>query len=450
MTTWQVSFRTALIASGVGAVLLASGMTPARADFMSGLQNWLGGEPGSASNGTQASTEGRRGVWFGRGREEQVQPQGPDPFKEQWVRNPQLGFPTLASENIAQTERAIQIYQQIVAQGGWPRVPELALRPGSRGDEIVSLHKRLEISGDLYGQSVPNEYDQAVVDAVRRFQERHGLPPTGVIDRPTVDAMNVPAHVRLQQLQASLQRLKKAVPQTKNRYVIVNIPSAQSEAVENGQVVGRYTAVVGKADLATPTLESTIQRVSFNPYWNVPKSIVRNDLVPKARELTASGVDFFDTYRMQAIDGSGRILKSNEVDWYGDAVYNYRFRQLPWEENALGYIKLDFPNRYAVYMHDTPEKALFGQELRYESHGCVRIHNVDQMAAWLLRDVPGWGLPRIQELKHTGEQEVVELRSKVQVMFVYIDGWATPDGVIHFRPDIYNQHSSSETASSAY
>ncbi|ODA68580.1 murein L,D-transpeptidase [Methyloligella halotolerans] len=445
MTTWQLNLRGALIATGVGAVItIAAGITPARADFMSGLQNWLGNEPAQA--GTQASSEGRRGIWFGR-RQEQVEPQGPDPFKEQWVRNPQLGFPTLARENIAQTERAIQIYEQIVARGGWPRVPELALRPGSRGDEIVTLHQRLEISGDLYGQSVPNEYDETLVQAVRRFQESHGLPPTGVIDRPTVDALNVPAEVRLQQLKASLAALKKAVPQTKNRYVIVNIPAAQSEAVENGQVVGRYTAVVGKADLATPTLESTIQRVSFNPYWNVPKSIVRNDLVPKARELTASGIDFFDTYRMQAIDGSGRILRSDQIDWYGDAVYGYRFRQLPWEENALGYIKLDFPNKYAVYMHDTPEKALFGQELRYESHGCVRIHNVDQLAAWLLRDVPGWDLPRIQELKHTGEQEVVSLRSKVQVMFVYIDGWATPDGVIHFRPDIYNKNSGATTAS---
>ncbi|MEG6509552.1 L,D-transpeptidase family protein [Methyloligella sp. 2.7D] len=443
MQIWQRNTTRLIAASLAGAVLCAYTPTTGHAQFL-GLQKFLGNKDSSSGSPAAESSQRRGWGWFRRGDTDQ---DGNDPFKAQWVTNPRPGFPTLSSQNIELTRQTVEQYENIVARGGWPRVPELALKPGSRGQAVITLHQRLEISGDLVGTSVPNVYDEAVTRAVQKFQVRHGLPPTGVLDRPTVDAMNVPASVRLQQLKASLTRLRKLAPKAHGRYVIVNIPAAQSEAVDNGQVVDRYTVVVGKANLATPTLESKIMQISFNPYWNVPRSIVRNDLVPKARELQARGVDMLATYRMQAIDGSGQILGPGQVDWYSDAVYGYRFRQLPWEENSLGFVKIDFPNRHAVYMHDTPEKAIFSQELRYESHGCVRVHNVSNLVAWLLQDNPGWDINRIQQMKMTGEQQIVKLKRPVPVMFIYVSAWTTPDGMANFRPDIYQVDTTSTTAS---
>ena len=354
------------------------------------------------------------------------------------IVNPALGSPTLAKQNIAATKAAIQKYKAIVAQGGWPSVPAVAMKPGSRGPEIVTLHRRLEIGGDLVGVSVPKQYDAAVVAAVKRFQARHGLPATGVVDsKATIQALNVPASVRLAQLQGSLKRLQKLAPRTGSRYVVVNVPAAQVEAVEGGRVAQRHAAVVGKIERPTPQLSSKIHRVKFNPYWYVPRSIIHKDLVPKGRQFASRGQDVLAAYRMDAFDPQGNQLDPRQINWFGEEVYSYNFRQQPWEENSLGFVKIDFPNKDAVYLHDTPLKSLFGKALRYESSGCVRVHNVDQLVAWILRDKQDWNLGRIQSMKDNGQQVNVPSQS-IPVHLAYINGWATPDGQVHFRPDIYN------------
>lgn len=364
-------------------------------------------------------------------------PQG-DP-EVNMIVNPALGAPTLASQNIAATKAAIQKYKGIVAQGGWPTVPAVAMKPGSRGPEIVTLHRRLEISGDLVGMSIPDEYDAAVVAAVKRFQSRHGLPPTGVIDsKATVEALNVPATVRLAQLQANLKRLQSLAPKASGRYILVNIPAAQVEAVENGRVAQRHAAVVGKIERPTPELSSRVTDINFNPYWHVPRSIIHKDLVPKGREFASRGQDMLAAYRMEVFDPQGNPLDPRQIDWFGEAVYTYNFRQRPWDENSLGFVKINFPNKDAVYLHDTPLKSLFGKAVRFESSGCVRVHNVDHLVAWILRGNPNWNLARIQSMKHNGEQIDVKVSQRIGVYLAYVSAWATPDGQVHFRPDIYN------------
>jgi murein L,D-transpeptidase YcbB/YkuD len=366
----------------------------------------------------------------------------------QWITNPALGTPTLSTRNIESTKAAIQRYQAIVANGGWPTVPAYAMRPGSSGETVEILKRRLDISGDLAGQSIPSEYDEATTQAVRKFQSRHALPPTGVIDRATIDVMNIPASVRLAQLQANLKRLQTLAPAATGRYVAVNIPAAQVEAVESGQVAQRHAAVVGKLERATPELSSKIQEVNFNPYWNVPRSIVQKDLVPKGREMAQRGQDLLSAYRMEAFTASGTPIDARSIDWFGTDVYTYSFRQLPWSENSLGFVKINFPNKDAVYMHDTPLKSLFGRNVRFESSGCVRVHNVEGLVAWILRDTPGWSLERVLSMKQSGEQADVKLSKPMPVYFVYISAWSTPDGVVNFRPDIYNQDGGGgETAS---
>jgi murein L,D-transpeptidase YcbB/YkuD len=152
-------------------------------------------------------------------------------------------------------------------------------------------------------------------------------------------------------------------------------------------------------------------------------------------------------YHMQVFDTAGQPVDPRQIDWFGEAVYKYKFRQLPWEENSLGFVKINFPNKDAVYMHDTPLKSLFGRKLRFESSGCVRVHHVEDVVAWLLRDTPGWDKPRIMSMKQTGEQLDVKLTKPVPVYFAYISAWATPDSVVNFRPDIYNTDGAAETAS---
>jgi murein L,D-transpeptidase YcbB/YkuD len=438
-----------MVAAGLVAALLVASAEPSSA----GPFNWFGrnqqdqGAPSTGdSPGASGGGGGLFGGLFGGGRSSQPSTESQaselplgDP-EVAMILNPALSTPTLATQNIGPTKAAIEQYKGIVAQGGWPMVPAVAMRPGSRGQEIVTLHRRLEVSGDLVGMSVPDEYDATLVAAVKRFQARHGLPPTGVIDsKATVAALNVPATVRLAQLEANLKRLQKLAPRAANRYVLVNIPAAQVEAVENGRVIQRHAAVVGKPELPTPELSSKVKEVNFNPYWYVPRSIVQNDLVPKGREFARAGRDMLAAYHMQAFDPDGNPVDPRTIDWNGQAVYTYNYRQLPWAENSLGYIKINFPNKDAVYMHDTPLKSLFGKAIRYESHGCVRVHNVAGLADWLLQGNPGWDINRIRNLKQTGEQVTVSANRSTAVYFAYISAWATPDGQVHFRPDIYNE-----------
>jgi len=442
----------ALASLALAAGLLVASAHPADA----GIFSWLGGR-GQGSDQPQEN----RGLFSGRGGIFQPRPAQPqadraEPPEEgtaatrQWILNPPLDTPTLSTRNVAATKAAIARYQGIVASGGWPTVPAYAMRPGSHGQAVEILHRRLEISGDLAGSSIPDEYDEAVVQAVRKFQMRHGLAPTGTIDRITVDAMNVPAGVRLNQLQVNLKRLQTLGPAAANRYVVVNIPSAQVEAVQNGQVVQRHAAVVGKNDLQTPELSSKIIEINFNPYWYVPRSIVYNDLVPKGREFARRGQDILAAYRMEAFDSAGNQVSPQSIDWFGNQVLGYNFRQLPWEENSLGFVKINFPNKDSVYMHDTPLKSLFGRNVRFESHGCVRVHDVAALVAWLLNNNSGWNIERVMTMKQTGEQVTVKLTKPIAVYFTYVTAWATPDGVVNFRPDIYGHDGATETTASAY
>ncbi len=461
MDMWQrVRGNGVALAALAAAVLLTSTIVPAEA----GLFSWLGGgrqnnypqddaQPGpfgyhgapgaSRGQGPSATPQPGAGAFHG----DELPPDEGNAATREWITNPTLGLPTLSANNIPATKAAIQHYEAIVAQGGWPAVPAYAMRPGSTGQEVVILHKRLEISGDLVGKSIPDEYDAAVVAGVKKFQSRHGIPPTGVIDRATVDALNIPAAIRLRQLQANLARLQTLAPSTGPRYVVVNLPAAQVEAVEGGQVVSRHAAVVGKPERASPELSSKIQEINFNPYWYVPRSIIFKDLVPKAREFARRGQDMLAAYHMEAFDPSGNPLNPRQIDWFGSEVYNYNFRQLPWEENSLGFVKINFPNKDAVYMHDTPLKSLFGRGARFESSGCVRVHNIEALVAWLLRGEPGWDMQHILAMKQTGEQVDVKLAKQVPVFFAYVSAWATPDGVVNFRPDMYNHDGVSETAS---
>jgi murein L,D-transpeptidase YcbB/YkuD len=391
----------------------------------------------------------RNAEWrpFDRGYGSAEPSSGRDAIRE-WERNPPKGSPTLSSDNIQPVKDAIQRYAAIVAAGGWPEVPAYQMTLGTNGPAVAVLRQRLEITGDLAssGGRYSGQFDYAVEAALKRFQYRQGLPPTGAVDQPTLMALNVPASDRLRQLRVNLVRLTAEAKSASKRYVAVNIPAAQIEAVEGDVVVSRHTAVVGKPDRPSPVLRSNIYQINFNPYWHVPRSIVIKDLVPKARQLARQGQDVLEVYKMEAYSG-GHKLDPASIDWFSNKVYNYSYRQIPWDENSMGFVKINFANKYSVYMHDTPSQSLFGRNFRAESSGCVRVENVQQLVAWLLQGTPGWDMQDVLEMEHSGKRADVTLKRRTPVYWVYITAWATPDGLVHFRRDLYRRDGVGQMAS---
>ncbi|MDQ0316052.1 L,D-transpeptidase family protein [Amorphus orientalis] len=347
--------------------------------------------------------------------------------------------PTLSPETASYIEQAIQRYGQIVAQGGWPQVPpgEPTLRLGVKNAKVQVLRQRLMISGDLSQTAGSAQtFDSYVDAAVRRFQLRHGLNPDGVVDQATLNALNVPAQVRLRQLETNLVRVRSMSGYLGDRYVMVNIPAAEIEAVEDGRVRSRHTGVVGKVDRPSPVLSSKIHEINFNPYWTVPVSIIKKDLIPKMKEdpeyLTRNKIKI---YRWGNTDEE---LMPTEIDWNTDEAAQYMFRQEPGEGNSLGTVKINFHNQHQVYLHDTPAKNLFGQDFRFHSSGCVRVQNVRELITWLLEG-NDWTRAQVDETIRSGEQLDVPVKTQTAIYFSYITAWATADGVVHFRQDIYDR-----------
>jgi murein L,D-transpeptidase YcbB/YkuD len=240
--------------------------------------------------------------------------------------------PILSSEIVSATQTAIAQYSDIVARGGWPVVPAgKALGLGVRNSAVVTLRQRLAITGDLdRAVGLSEIFDSYVDAAVRRFQARHGIPVDGIVGESTLNAMNVPAGVRLSQLATNLTRLKSLTESLPDRFVVVNIPAAAVEAVENGRVVSRHTAVVGKVDRPSPIVNSKIHEVNFNPFWTVPASIIRKDLIP----LMQKEPDYLTNQHIRIYDQKGNPLEPEQVNWYGEEATKFLFRQDPANYNG--------------------------------------------------------------------------------------------------------------------
>jgi murein L,D-transpeptidase YcbB/YkuD len=313
---------------------------------------------------------------------------------------------------------------------------EKQLRLGNRQPAVKLLRDRLIASGDLNTSAgVSDVFDSYVEAAVRRFQARHGIAVDGIVREQTFAALNTPAQVRLNQLKINLVRLRSLAGNLGNRYVVCNIPAAQIEAIEGGTAVSRHTAVVGKPDRASPDIQSKVTEINFNPYWTVPVSIVRKDLIPKMQEQP----DYLGQNHIRILDKGGNELQPSQINWYSGEAVNYRFKQDPGDFNSLGSIRINFPSPHGVYMHDTPYKNLFGEDFRFHSSGCVRVQNVRELVYWLLAETPGWSRPEVDQVIKSGDRKDARIAKPVPLYWVYVTAWATPDGVVQFRDDIYNR-----------
>ncbi|WP_310620529.1 L,D-transpeptidase family protein [Flexibacterium corallicola] len=342
-------------------------------------------------------------------------------------------------------EQAIPRYRQIVANGGWNMVsyPGKPLRIGKQHDSVVELRQRLIISGDLdAGAGLSKIFDSYVDTAVRRFQLRHGLLADGIVGKGTIEALNVPAIVRLRQLEINMGRVAELADQLNDTYVMVNVPAARIEAVEAGRVRSRHTAVVGKIDRQTPILNSKITEVNFNPYWTVPVSIIRKDLIPKMQEDPS----YLEKNKIKIFDWYGNQKQWQDIDWNTQEATQYRFTQDPGEKNSMGSIRINFHNKFQVYLHDTPEQSLFGSGYRFHSSGCVRVQNVRELVSWLLgATTPGWDRAKVDESIRGGERLDAKLKTRIPIFLSYVTAWASSDGAVHFRDDIYKMDGLSDS-----
>ncbi len=351
-------------------------------------------------------------------------------------------IPFRSDEMLTAIDGAFAFYQKIASSGGWPTIPgPRMIRPGDDDQRVPALRRRLAMEGYLRSPSggfSSFSYDGELEVAVKRFQETHGLRPSGRVDRPTLEELNISAEGRLKQLRINatrLQELNQMRPE--ERYILVNVPAFQLEAVERYEVQLRHRVIVGRNERETPNVKATIKALNFFPYWRVPDSIGTLDLVPRLRKepdyLEKEKIRVFSSQTAQEMDT--RVIDWNQVD-----PTKIKFKQDPGPQNALGLVRIDMANEHGVYMHDTPMKKLFEQRARNFSAGCVRVQDVFQLAEWIARLEAGWDQPgRVEQILQSGQAVDLTLSRPLPVYFAYVTAWAEPNGVVQFRPDIYNR-----------
>lgn len=343
--------------------------------------------------------------------------------------------PAFGPDSLARTQGALKFYEEIVAQGGWRPLAEGArgLKQSQQGPHVLALKERLAVSGDLDNASAANDmFDAAATAALKRFQARHGLSETGAVGRLTFAALNVPADVRLKQLRASVERLQNNVFKFEKRYVVVNIPGAVVEAVSGGRVERRHLAVVGKKERPSPVIAARIASVNLNPHWTVPNSIIKKDVAAALKK----DLSYLNKNNLRTLNHKGEEIDPNSVNWSFKGQPGFLLRQDPGPQNSLGQLKIDMPNTEAVYLHDTPKKELFKQDVRFHSSGCARVSDVRDLAAWLLVE-QGVARADIDRDIEAGSRAEIKLKKPVPVAWVYLTAYGDGRGQVQFREDIY-------------
>lgn len=346
--------------------------------------------------------------------------------------------PMITANAVEDLKGAISMYEEIVAGGGWPQVSGKKLMKGAKGPNVAALRRRLVTEGYLTFEANnvehPEIFDADMEDAVKAFQINHGIAVSGRVDDRTLADLNITAEARLFTLRENLPRVEAYAQGLERRNILVNIPAVQLETVEDGHVYSRHNIVVGKLDRPTPSLVSKVSDVTFNPYWNAPASIVAKDIIPKYLKdptyLQGLGIHVYD-----GVDGPE--IDPSTVDWANTPPDRYAFRQDPGDQNALATVKINFPNKFMVYMHDTPHRELFGRNARYESSGCVRIDQVATVVNWVLQGQEDYNASEYENIIASRETYQLKVANPPQVRFMYLTAWANDDGAVNFRPDIY-------------
>ena len=316
-----------------------------------------------------------------------------------------------------QLKEKLAVYYNIAKNGGWPEVPTVkSLKKGAASPAVAVIKKRLQLSGDMPGNDTTQVFNDTLETAVRRFQQSLGYTPTGVVNAQLVKDMNVPAKDRLEQILINMERMRWLPTEPSGQLIVVNIPEFMLHVYEGKQKAFDMNVVVGKEGHNTVSFSGDLSTIVFSPYWNVPPSIVKDEILPKL---------------------SPAYLASQNMEQVGTEGGLPKIRQKPGPKNSLGRVKFLFPNSFNIYFHDTPAKSLFSRDKRAYSHGCIRLAEPEKMAQYLLRNHSEWTPERIAEAMNKDTETHVKLKKAVPVIITYYTAWVDENGLLNFRDDIY-------------
>lgn len=339
-------------------------------------------------------------------------------------------------------QEALIGYLELQRDGGWPEVPlEKTLNPGESHTSVPLLRERLRITGDLGSCSSDSEnrYGACLQEAIIHFQKRHGLSADGVIGKETLTALNVPIEKRIEQIRLNLDRIKWLHERNSKRHIMINIPAFTLFFEEDKALRLQMKVITGTRKNPTPVFSNTVRTIVLNPHWNVPKSIIQNEMIPKLlknpRAMAKEKIEIYTGWGKDAKKVSG-----GSVNW-GKYRYSktvpYRFAQTPGYHNALGKVKFLFPNQFSVYMHDTPTKSLFDRDVRAFSHGCVRLDQPIELLRTFSSFNENVDFEKSQKILQGKRKAYLNLPNKVPVDIIYLTAYVDYDGVLQFRNDIY-------------
>ncbi|MBI4060448.1 MAG: L,D-transpeptidase family protein [Elusimicrobia bacterium] len=334
--------------------------------------------------------------------------------------------------------RAVSAHRAINDRGGWVVVPDAPnLRLGNAGQAVAGLRQRLAASGDLTSAGAGGEavFDQALEAGLKRFQRRHGLAASGVLDGETAAAINVPASRRLRQIKESLARVRALSQDQAKSFILVNIADQRLSLFENGRSVVRMKVIIGRPANPTPTLDSKIERIVINPVWNLPAGPAVEQVLAAIR----ADPGYLDSANIQVLNSADGETNPRLIDWptVSTETLRYRLRQQSGPANPLGRIEFVFANKHGVHLHDTPNKTLFDDRDRRKSLGCVRLERATDLAGVLLRAHSKWPRSRMAEAITAGATRTIWLDEPVDIHIVDWPAWSDSEGRLQIRDDPY-------------
>lgn len=315
----------------------------------------------------------------------------------------------------------LQRYDSLARKGGWDTVmlsKAKTLRKGMKAPEVAAIKKRLQASGDLTGRDTSQLFNDSLELAVKSFQQRHGRQPDGVVTDSLVAVMNIPVEERIKQIIINMNRVAWAPAGVQGQVIQVNVPDYKLWVFDGSHKVMDMKVAVGKEGASSMMFTGKLNRIVFSPYWNIPASIVKEEIMP-------------------AMKNDPNYLKNRNMEIVEKNESAPVIRQLPGADNAMGKVKFLFPNRYDIYLHDTPDKGIFAAQKRAVSHGCIRLADAEKLASYLLRNHPEWNTQKIRAAMNNNKEQEVQLSDPVPVSISYLTAWVDEKGHMNFREDIY-------------
>jgi murein L,D-transpeptidase YcbB/YkuD len=341
-------------------------------------------------------------------------------------------------------QSALKKYRELAAENElFPMPVGETLRYGDSNERVRTLRNRLIFSGDLKSTETPNPsfFDVDLIKAVKTFQFRHGLSVDGMVGDQTVAALNISVQTRLRQIELNMERWRWLPRDLGTQYILVNIANFKLSVIERGQPIMEMRVVVGKHYRKTPVFSEKLKYLVINPFWNVPTKLAVEDLAPKICPdpgyLAAKQIKVYENWRYDSPEIDPALISWCTLT--PESYFPYKLQQAAGPHNPLGKIKFIFPNKYAVYLHDTPDKSLFDRDLRDFSSGCIRVEKPYLLAEFLLKSDARWTKEAISDLFKGSERKNIFLNEQIPVHLVYITAWADNGGVVHFRNDVYEQ-----------